>query len=177
VGAFGHFIGVLGAVIASLGSAIWTSHATQNAQESAQRAALKQQITSFQQQRAIADRDELRSVLDQAAAALDTMMSDFDRMYFDWRVRPGRLPRSGKKVHADLERASKVNVRLAIRLSHDSSVYKNYGGAAQNALLAAQKMTLNRSSQDVATEVDSLRERALDYQDAFSNATLHLLSP
>lgn len=62
-------IGAVALLIAGLGTAIWTTHATENAQDSAQRAALEQQRTSFQQQRALADRDELRGLLDEAAAA------------------------------------------------------------------------------------------------------------
>lgn len=181
VGGFRHdqsrSIGAVALLIAGLGTAIWTTHATENAQDSAQRAALEQQRTSFQQQRALADRDELRGLLDEAAAALDAAMTQLDRMYVAWRTQPGRheYPR---KLVAAFARSKNVELRLVIRLSPNSDVLKNYDGVEDNIKRAATSiLTASPFPQGVVPKVDSLRERALDYQDAFSDAARRLLSP
>jgi hypothetical protein len=161
---------------AALGVAFWNSHATANAQESAQQAALEQQRTSLQQQRALADRDELRAVLDQAAASLDTVMTEVDQMASIWSTAPRRSP-SPEELLAAIDAWNQMMLRLSIRLGSDSDVLQNFRAAGATAHLLGDNMVRLRPTRDHRIRFERGLARALEYQDAFTEAARQLLSP
>jgi hypothetical protein len=168
-------VALIGAV-AIVGTAFWTTHATQDAQDSAQRAALEQQRLSFQQQQALTDRDELRKVLDEAAATLDTVISELDKMGNIW-IRGPRRPPSSDEFEVAVDRWNQMTLRLAIRLSSGSDVVRNFKAAGMTAHDIGFAIASFRPTRDRLSKVRSRREKALDHQDAFTNAARQLLNP
>jgi hypothetical protein len=103
-------------------------------------------------------------------------MTDLDRMWQVWRPGPRRPP-SSDELRAALDRSSKLYVRLGIRLSLDSDVARNFNAAKKTAYDVGFTMASFRPTHDVVIKVNSLRDRALGYQDAFTAAARQILSP
>jgi hypothetical protein len=118
---------------------------------------------------------ELRALLDQATKSLDTTMAKFDLMYSDWRVSPTPVEFS-RELEAALFRSQTLKLRLLIRLEETSDVYRNYHNSLVSIQESAFKMAQSAPVQGVGVEVDSLRERALDDQDAFLDSARQLLN-
>jgi hypothetical protein len=169
-------VALIGAV-AVLGAAFWTSHATQHAQDSAQRAALDQQRLSFGQQRALADREALRNILDEAAATLDKVITEIDQMAIVWdKGQPGHPP-SSDEFDAALEDWNAMILRLGLRFDPTSDVLENFkaaGVAADDLRHNIVRFPLTRS-RFIKSQRDL--QRAIDLQNAFTDAARQVLNP
>jgi type II secretory pathway pseudopilin PulG len=145
---------VIPALIAALAAlaGVWLSSRTsEKTQASAQRAALDQQKQSFQQQQTLADRNELRTVLDQAAGTLDMMITDLDRMWALWVETSHRA--SYEEFRTARDQWNKLNLRLGLRLSLESAVLHFFRSSGVTAFCAAFRMNRFHPTKNEARRV------------------------
>jgi hypothetical protein len=158
---------------------LWSTH---TAQESAQQAALKQQRLNFAQERAIADRGELRQRLDESAGALDNLLTDSDRLYHAWHTRGHHIkyPSASPKLVNDLYRCTKLKVRLGLRLPHESRVVLTYENALLATHIAAVAMSRfdprQRKARVGGLSIQQWRREAAKYEARFLDFARRMLS-
>jgi hypothetical protein len=124
-------------VVITLGGIAINSCATNDAQESAQRAALKQQALAFRNQRAVANRRDLRRVLDEAGVAQEDAIAQLDRFHQRWKTTKAAIPRRSLRR---LAKVSKYSVRLGLRIGRHSPIWKIYRRALEQMIFAKEMM-------------------------------------
>jgi hypothetical protein len=131
---------------AALGSAAITSSASDRSQDQA-----------FENQRKLADRDELRSAFDHAALAFNTALIRAQRGYLSWHTgnRPAGLPRL-QALQAATEAFGRNEVRLALRIRTSSTLFRRYSRGGALILEIGHTMQERAPTRRHATKVEDL---------------------
>lgn len=170
-------IGALASVVLGLGAVAINSYSTNNAQESAQEAALKQQRENFRQERALTDRNDLRKSFEAAAFALEDATTELDKMHHAWRT-IGRAVRIPRELRVAGFATSRAQVRLSLRIGPRDPVWKDYKIGTVFLNGAMHQMENEPPTQRVRAELDRARAALLRAMDSFLNrARKQLRSP